>query len=742
VAGLGYSTLIADLDFETYSEAGFVWDGQRERWVCLPRASQGKKGIAVVGAARYVEHPTAEVLSLAYDLYDGRGRRHWKPGEPPPADLFDHIARGGLLRAWNVGFERWVWWRICVARMGWPPVPADQWRCAMAAARAFNLPGSLEKAGEVLGAATQKDKRGKQLLDRFSIPRNPTLKDRRLRIPVVGDPEEQGLYDYNGTDIEAQADIAARVPDLPPGELRNWQLDQTINSRGVQVDMAAVRDCIVVVEEALARYDAELTELTGGVVTAASQVAKLTGWLNGRGCPIYSLTEEDVKTVLAREGIPADARRALEIRQAAGSASVKKLFAIANQVTADDRLHDLYTYHGARTGRRTGNGPQPMNLPSGGPDVARCEMCGKHFGRTMARCAWCGSDLARKSPVRWVADPAVVKDALATMRHRSFDVAASVWGDPLPVISGCLRGLFVARPGHDLICSDYSAIEAVVVAELAGETWRQEVFRGHAKIYEASASKVTGRPVEFYLEHRKTTGNHHPDRKLGKVLELALAYGGWTGALKAFGAGEFMTEDEMAEAAGAWRRASPAIVALWGGQTDRRGMPHMHGLEGAAIGAVIQPGQEFHYRGMSFLMRGDVLYFRLLSGRYLVYHRPRLRPSDRRAGEFTLSYETWNTNPKYGPIGWVRLDTYGPKLAENASQATARDIEWTGIQHLEAAGYPVVMDVYDEVITEVPEGWGSVDEQERLMTTLPIWAAGWPIRAAGGWRGKRYRKDD
>ena len=214
VAGLGHATVTADLDFETYSEAGFVWDATMGKWGALPRASQGKKGLPVIGAARYAEHPSTEILCLAYDLHDGQGVDLWKPGDLPPVRLFRHIRDGGLLQAWNVGFERWIWLRVAGPRLGWPPVPEDQWRCVMARARAFSLPGSLDKAGEVLGAAVQKNPRGRYLLNRFSMPRNPTKADARLRIRPEGDPEGPELYEYCKNDVRSQSEIAALVPDL------------------------------------------------------------------------------------------------------------------------------------------------------------------------------------------------------------------------------------------------------------------------------------------------------------------------------------------------------------------------------------------------------------------------------------------------------------------------------------------------------------------------------------------------
>jgi DNA polymerase len=209
--------------------------------------------------------------------------------------------------------------------------------------------------------------------------------------------------------------------------------------------------------------------------------------------------------------------------------------------------------------------------------------------------------------------------------------------------------------------------------------------------------------------------------------------------MKAFGADAFMSDEEIKEALLAWRAASPAIVELWGGQ-ERNWRPEYYGIEGAFVRAVLYPGASFQTHGVNFQMRGDVLFLRLLSGREMAYHRPRLTDSTRRPGTYSMSYEGWNSNPKNGPLGWVRIETWGGRLTENVVQATARDIQWHGLRALEAAGYPIVLHVYDENVAEVPEGFGSVEEFERIMGDLPEWCAGWPIKANGGWRGKRYRK--
>jgi DNA polymerase len=427
------------------------------------------------------------------------------------------------------------------------------------------------------------------------------------------------------------------------------------------------------------------------------------------------------------------AREAMTIRAAIGSAAVKKTYAMRNQCAPDGRLHDLFSYHAARTGRATGNGPQPTNLPNSGPEVLLC-VCGKHYGLTLNSCPWCGQYSAER--VEWNA--AATEDALEVIATRSLAALMYFFGEGLPIISACLRGLFVSAPGHDLICSDYSSIEAVVLAEIAGEAWRREVFQTHGRIYEISAAKITGIPFDEAVRH--------PRRKLGKVAELASGYQGWIGGWKAFGADEFLSDEEIKQAILAWRAASPAIVELWGGQ-ERDWRPERHGCEGAAINAVQSPGQwqevtrlDGEFSGVMFLSQGDVLYCRLPSGRYLTYHRPRLRESERRPGTLALSYEGQNTNPKNGPVGWIRMDTWGGRLVENIVQATARDVLRRATIALEASGYPIVLHVYDEIVSEVPEGVGSIEEFERIMSTMPEFAADWPVRAKGGWRGKRYRK--
>lgn len=805
VAGLGVATVVPDLDFETYSPAGFVWDDEAQTWRGPPGASQGQKGLNVVGAYVYAEHPDAEILNLRYDLKDGLGSRRWRPGLPAPADLHAHILAGGLLEAWNVMFERLVWEKICVARLGWPPVLPWQWRCAMAKARAHALPGKLEKTGEVLDLTVKKDADGKRLLDRFSIPRKPTQADPRLRAvplwtpeaaqaefhrmspPDARDAQKRKLWAmlwgdhqdtlkldaYNDTDIASEAEASSRIPDLTPMELRFWQDDQRINHRGVRVDIESIENCIAIIRQAAQRYGDELVALTGCKPT---ELQKLQGWLHAQGVHLDSMDEDAVEAAL-KWNLPAAARRALEIRAAVGSASVKKVFAMRNQVGSDGRLHDLYTYHGARTGRPTGNGPQPTNLPKAGPMVYRCGYeiidgkdqllptggCGRHHGAHTIWCHWCGKVTLRKPKAAREWNPEAMEDALEAIGHRSLDWLQILFGDAMLTIAGVLRGLFMASPGHDLVSSDFTAIEGVVIACLAGEKWRIDAYANDEPMYLLSAERMYGISVAEMKAYAKANGRHHPRRQDGKFGELGLGFGGWVGALRGLGAeGDDQTlTDQVLK----WRAASPYIEWLWGGQTkgaadvvrknakligyadrwDRA--PDYFGLEGMAVLAVLNPGQEFPVlrldgmpTGISYVMRGDILFCHVPSGGLITYHRPRLAAAAKEWRGLELTFEGWNSNQKKGPTGWMRMNLYGGLQAENVTQKVARDKQMGAIARLEDNGYPVVMHTYDENVSEVPEGFGSVEELEALMVQPDSWNQGWPIKAAGGWRAKRYRK--
>jgi DNA polymerase len=409
-------------------------------------------------------------------------------------------------------------------------------------------------------------------------------------------------------------------------------------------------------------------------------------------------------------------------------------------------------YNGAdRTGRFSAGGVQLQNMTGDGPDSYVCSECEGIFGvyppGTCPRCGqWVGLIEKRND---W--DVLSATAAIEDIRTGDLATMERYWGDDvMAVLCGCLRALLIAKPGHELICVDFSAIEAVVAACLARCQWRIGVFSGHGKIYEESAAKATGIPLGEILAYRETHGQHHPARKtIGKVRELAGGYGGWINAWLAFGAGDFMTEDEIKYDVLKWREESPEIVEAWGGQYRWCGpgkwdyRPELHGLEGAVIEALLHPGECFAHIDITYALHGAVLYCRLPSGRYLYYHRPQLaivRDKLNRGDSYQITFEGWNSNSLKGPIGWSRMETWGGKLFENVTQAVALDIQAGAMVRCERSGYPVVMHTHDEITAEVPLDQGSIEHMIEIMIQRPSWGSWWPIRASG-WQGERYRKE-
>lgn len=724
------------IDFETYSEAGYHWNPLIQKWKADDPQNPGISG---VGAWIYSIHPSANIISLAY------GNTVWTPDLPPPYSLFEYIRNGGLCWAYNSFFEYAIWNNVGVPKFGWPPLPLEQLRCSQSRAKAFGLPATLKHVGAALNLDIQKDKAGDLLIRKLCIPRSPTKNNHLQRLTPESNPEDfSNFYKYNLQDIKSEAAVKQAVPALSKTEEDLWLLDQKINWCGVHIDRDGLEACLEILKQAENKYTQELRTITNGAVGSVNEIQNMQRWLFDQDVRTNSLDKEHIKRLLDRE-LPPHCRRVLELRQILGSASVKKLHSIKRYLAPDDRVRGLFKYCGAeRTGRFSAGGPQPHNMPASGPKVKQCCRCGTVQWADLVKCSHC--DDIQFNDYEWGVETA--KRALQDISTRDLSYVERYWGDPLTTISGCLRSLYSAAPGNELIASDYSAIEAVVLACLAGEEWRIEVFRTHGKIYETSAAKISSTPFEEILAYKEQNGQHHPLRKkLGKVAELASGYGGWLGAWKAFGADKFMDDDEIKQNILRWRDESPMIVEFWGGQY--RGLPwrggvtpEFYGLEGAAVMAVLNPGQCYSYREISYGVKDNVLYCRLPSGRCLAYHQPEARREEDNLGVpvWKLSFMGWNSNPLQGPIGWIRIDTYSGKLTENVVQATARDILTHAMPKLETAGYPIVLHVHDEICSEVPEGYGSVEEYEAIMMERPTWAAEWPIKAAGGWRGKRYRK--
>lgn len=717
------------IDFETYSEAGYTVVPGVAALPDIPK----KPGIAAVGADVYARHPSTKILCLVYD------GNIWMPQFPwHPIDLFQYVNNGGLLTAHNSMFEYLVWNFVGVLKYGFPPVPLDQFRCTAARCRNWGLPGELAKAGAARSLPIQKDPAGDGLIKHLSIPqKNGARKTIRTHPDLFTD-----MVRYCIQDVKAEACVDKFVPELTSDELRAWQADRRINARGVYIDRGMVKRLKRVATWEYERQTKRLADITNKTITSTDQSVAIAAYV---GLP--SVDKAHVSSALADPQFPEHFKEVLRIRQTVSGSAAKKLWALDAQACDDDRVRGLFIYAGAeRTGRWAAVGPQPQNLKSGGPDYMVCPAC-KGLSVPTERCPRCLTSLTDETH-EWNVDAmeAFYKDV------KTFEPAKleAVWGDLISVIGSSIRGLFIAAPGHEFISSDYSAIEAVVIACLAGEQWRIDVFNSHGKIYEASTSKASGIPLEDILAHKQRTGKHHPLRKLGKVRELANGYGGWIKANKNFGADKFMTDDEIKADVLKWREESPRIVEFWGGQwrkdPDKWGFTReLYGLEGAAITAIATPDTPVSVGIITYQYSSadQVLYCTLPSGRRLAYHYPELNvvPNKFHGGdEYRISFMGYNSNAAAGPVGWVKHHTYSGKLAENVVQAVANDILRHAIVALEDACFPVVLTVHDEVVCECPVGSHTVEELESVMSTMPAWAKDWPIKARGGWKGKRFRK--
>jgi DNA polymerase bacteriophage-type len=768
----GLATVLADADYETYSEAGYAWGTEPGYWKKAPKKKPpeavldpsgywlwvpptvrleplpgaGKRyGLKVVGAYNYITHETFRVIRLAYNLKNGRGPQHWRPDYANPMDLLDHVDSGGLIEGWNSGgFEFLVWNLHCVPKFGWPELKLEQLRDVMAKAAIAGYPRKLENTGIVLRLPHQKDKDGKRLIDKLTVPKEPTKADSGRCWTRETAPDDFEKFDrYNDTDIVAEAEASEKIPDLNPRELRIWTVDQRINHRGMQTDRKAIDDGIAIVEQAERRYNGEVVRITNGRIKTSNQVAETLRWLaDTHGVYLDDLDEETVEEELAKCHVPA-VKRILEIRAKLSFGSVKKLYGMRLQSDSSGRLRNQMAYASAHTHLWNGQDVQVLNLFKG------------KFNK-----------------------PEQVELALQILATRNLDFVEAAFknGPPwdpkdnepmeaLDVIANCLRSMIIAKPGTRLISADYTAIQAVVLAALAGEKWRLDVFHTHGKIYEASASMQFKVPIEELFAYKRETGKHHDLRDKGKRLELACGFAGWVGATKSnyIKLDEIMSDPEIKAAILQWRATSPWIVEFWGGQTrnkfDRapdgtfaRAYPQMFGLEGAAIKAVLEPGSTHGYRGVRYRVIKDVLYC-LPPGPEgmspLVYHEPRLAPSKKSWAdpwERELSYMGWNTSKKKGRGGWERMPLYGGVQTQNVVAKVSREYQADRFLNLDATGiYNTVHHCHDEGTDEVEIGRGSVEEYLAIVNEQKPWAVDdwgrpWPVKAPGAEETQRYGK--
>lgn len=628
------------------------------------------------GVYAYVQSPDFEVLLFGYDFGDGLTDCVDLTEEELPGEILEALTDPGVLKtAYNANFER-----TCLAKWLDRPMPPEQWSCTAVMARELGLPNSLEKVGEAIGLPEdkQKLKTGKALIRYFSVPCKPTKANGgRTRNLPRHDPERWKLYkEYNIQDVVAEQAIRRRLQKfyIDPSEQALWEIDQRINDRGVMVDLKLAENAVEIDRRSKQELLRRARELTG--LSNPKSTIQLKAWIeNEAGIAVESLNKKNISAV--RSDADSEAvNEMLDLRAGLAKTSTEKYRAMLRTAGPDHRIRGLTLFYGAsRTGRWAGRLVQMQNLPQNKmPDE--------------------DLDIARNL---------VLQGDKETLELCYDNVAGT--------LSQLIRTAFIPRPGCRFIVSDFSAIEARVIAWLAGEEWRLDVFNTHGKIYEASAEQM------FHLPPGSVKKGD-PMRQKGKIAELALGYGGSVGALKNMGALEMgLQEDELKPLVDSWRAANPAITRFWW-DTDR------------AVKRTIMTGAPMKLNwGVLLRREGPLLKLRLPSGRELSYVSPRVIND-------SITYEgTVQTSGL-----WGRIESYGPKFVENIVQATARDCLAESMKRLEARNLPIVFHVHDEVICEVPEGVSSADEIAAIMGEPISWAPGLPLKAAA-YECTYYRKD-
>ena len=641
------------------------------------------------GAYKYVQSPDFEILLFAYSVDDSPVEIvDLAQGEVLPDWLYKAIESPDYIKhAYNAAFE---WY--CLSKFYGHLLPVDQWRDTMLHGLYCGYTAGLDATGKALGLPAEKQKLsvGKALIRYFCVPCTPTQSNggRHRNLPKH-DPDKWDLFKtYCLGDVTTEKEIERRLSAFPvPDDIeKQWQTDLLINARGVAVDMGMVRGALEIGAQSRDRLMQEAISITG--LENPNSIAQLSTWLEkATDAPVTDLRKDTVAAMLESNAVTGSANRMLEIRQELGKTSTKKYDAIEAAVCGDGRVRGLLQFYGAnRTGRWAGRLVQVQNLPR------------TYNGQL---------PLAREA-----------------VRNKQEDKLRFLYGSVPDTLSQLIRTSFVASEGNKLVDADFSSIEARVISWLAGEQCRLEVFRTHGKIYEASASQMFGVP----LEKIKKGNPEYALRQKGKVAELALGYQGSSGALIAMGALKMgIPEDDLPDIVSRWRDSNKRIVDLW------------YSLESAAV-SVIQTGHPAGVRGLMLAREMDIengldfLTITLPSRRKLYYAKPSL--GENSWGRPSILYYGVNQTTKQ----WTQLETYGGKLVENCVQAIARDCLAIAIERLEAAGFPVVFHIHDEVVVDCPAEKADLDEVVRLMS-LPIpWAPDLPLNA-DGWVGDFFRKD-
>lgn len=638
------------------------------------------RDIKKVGTYAYVDDPEFSILLFGFGFDEDPVQVvDLAQGEKLPADVLRALFSPDVLKtAYNANFEI-----TCLTKYFAEQIDTRQWFCTSVLALTLGLPGYLAGVAQAMNFSDDKQKMsiGKRLIEYFCKPCKPTKTNggRERNLPQH-DPEKwESFKQYCGQDVVVERDVHNRLIRFKPSEneQRLWNLDQKIVRTGILIDRPLVENAIKCDEQIKSDGMEQLRYVTG--LENPNSVAQFKNWLSQEiGTEVPSLTKAVAQELLQKD-IPDDIKKALELKLLISKTSVKKYSAMVNAACSDGRIRGLLQFYGAnRTGRWAGRIVQVHNLPQ------------NHL-----------SDL---------------DDARTLVRNGDFDMLELLYPNASDVLSQLIRTALIASPGKTFIVADFSAIEARVIAWLAGERWRQEVFATTGKIYEASASKMFHVPIE-----EVTKGSSL--RQKGKVAELALGYQGGVGALKQMGADKMgLDEKELADIVSKWRTASPKIVRFW------------WDVEAAAKEAIEKRTAVQIQHGIAFQFEAGMLFIRLPSGRRIAYAKPRLE--ENKMGRTSITYLGVDQTNK----SWCRQETYGGKLVENIVQATARDCLAEAMLKLDEAGYKILMHVHDEVVIEADPDESTLDKVIAIMSENVSWNRGLKLDA-DGYTTPYYRKD-
>ena len=659
----------------------------RENHLSIDIETKSSVDIGKAGAYKYAQSPDFGILLFAYSLDDSPVRViDLACGEKIPETIRLALIDPAVTKhAYNAAFE---WY--CLNRAGYQ-TPLEQWKCTMAHGLYCGYTAGLDATGKAIGLPQEKQKlaTGKALIKYFCTPCKPTKANggRTWNLPEHA-PEKWELFkEYCGQDVVTEKAILRRLEmfPMPEEEEKLWQMDVRMNAYGVRVDTGLIGGALSIHERSTEDLSRKAASITG--LSNPNSTAQLLGWLRGQGTELPDLRKETVAETLDNpENLPEEVKTVLEIRQQLGKTSIKKYEAMKTACCTDERVRGLTQYYGAnRTGRWAGRMVQMQNLP-------------RNYLKTL--------DYARK-----------------LVKAGNYEGVKALYGNVPDTLSQLIRTAFIPSEGHKFVVADFSAIEARVIAWLAGEQWVNEVFATHGKIYEATASQMFGVPVEKIVK-----GNpEYSLRQKGKVATLALGYQGGVNSLISMGAlGMGLTEEELPEIVDRWRQANPRIVDLW------------HQVGNAAL-AVMESAQPQVIHGLVFALEGDLLYgqsfltVRLPSGRKLFYPKPFLK--ENQFGRPAVHYYTVGQQTRK----WEVASTYGGKMVENIVQAIARDCLAETLKRIDARGLQVVFHVHDEVIIDAPMET-TVEEICGLMAEPIPWAPGLILRGAG-FESSYYMKD-